>query len=177
MAKIKNETIDVIGADANNLRDIDISFPVGELSMVVGVSGSGKSSLLLNILARQGGKRLKSFLGVSQDHLAPPVGLAFVGRMPPTLHIGQRAFRASSRTTVGTSSSLLPCFGASSSNGPAPFPNIAVSPFCLLGLTAMPRGCCSISKARSISGQSPFHSPPATGWPWRSAYAPWAFPA
>jgi excinuclease ABC A subunit len=108
MAKIKNETIDVIGADANNLRDIDISFPVGELSMVVGVSGSGKSSLLLNILARQGGKRLKSFLGVSQDHLAPPVGLAFVGRMPPTLHIGQRAFRASSRTTVGTSSSLLP---------------------------------------------------------------------
>ncbi|MEZ6018439.1 MAG: hypothetical protein R3F49_25310 [Planctomycetota bacterium] len=32
---------------------------------------------------------------------------AFVGRMPPTLHLGQRAFRASSRTTVGTSSGLL----------------------------------------------------------------------
>jgi excinuclease ABC A subunit len=108
MAKMKKETIDVIGADANNLRDLDISFPVGELSMVVGVSGSGKTSLLLNILARQGGKRLKSFLGVSQDHLDPPMSLAFVGRMPPTLHIGQRAFRASSRTTVGTSSSLLP---------------------------------------------------------------------
>jgi excinuclease UvrABC ATPase subunit len=108
MAKMKKETIDVIGADASNLRDLDISFPVGELSMVVGVSGSGKTSLLLNILARQGGKRLKSFLGVSQDHLDPPMSLAFVGRMPPTLHIGQRAFRASSRTTVGTSSSLLP---------------------------------------------------------------------
>ncbi|MDX7834286.1 ATP-binding cassette domain-containing protein [Aeromonas caviae] len=108
MAKMKKETIDVVGADANNLRDLDISFPVGEMSMVVGVSGSGKTSLLQNILARQGAKRLKSFLGVSQDHLAPPMDLAFVGRMPPTLHIGQRAFRASSRTTVGTSSSLLP---------------------------------------------------------------------
>ncbi|MBL3832092.1 hypothetical protein EGU81_26405 [Pseudomonas syringae pv. theae] len=81
MAKMKKETIDVIGADANNLRDLDISFPVGELSMVVGVSGSGKTSLLLNILARQGGKRLKSFLGVSQDHLDPPMSLAFVGRI------------------------------------------------------------------------------------------------
>ncbi|WEZ86637.1 ATP-binding cassette domain-containing protein [Pseudomonas sp. NyZ480] len=108
MARMKNDTIDVVGADANNLRDLNISFPVAEVSMVVGVSGSGKTSLLLHTLAREGGKRLRSFLGVNQDHLAPPMSRAFVGRMPPTLHIGQRAFRASSRTTVGTSSSLLP---------------------------------------------------------------------
>lgn len=108
MARIKPELIDVVGANANNLRDIDLSFPIGEVSMVVGVSGSGKTSLLLDTLAREGGMRLKSFLGISQDHLSPPSSDAFVGRMPPTLHIGQRAFRGSSRTTVGTSSNLLP---------------------------------------------------------------------
>ncbi|EAA3799327.1 hypothetical protein DOQ73_24045, partial [Salmonella enterica subsp. enterica] len=108
MARIKPETIDVVGANANNLRDLDLSFPIGEVSMVVGVSGSGKTSLLLDTLAREGGGRLRSFLGINQDHLSPPNSNAFVGRMPPTVHIGQRAFRGSSRTTVGTSSNLLP---------------------------------------------------------------------
>lgn len=107
MARAKLENIEIVGANANNLRDVDISFPVGGVSMVVGVSGSGKSSLLANTLAREGNIRLRTFLGVSQDHLDAPTSGAFVGRMPPTLHLGQRAFRASSRTTVGTSSGLL----------------------------------------------------------------------
>lgn len=108
MARMKSGAIDVVGANANNLQDLDVSFPVAGVSLVAGVSGSGKTSLLLNTLACEGGKRLKSFLGVSQDHLGPPASRAFIGQMPPTLHIGQRAFRASSRTTVGTSSGLLP---------------------------------------------------------------------
>lgn len=107
MARVDTESIEVIGANANNLRDVDVSFPVGGVSMVVGVSGSGKSSLLANTLAREGNMRLRTFLGVGQDHLDPPMSSAFVGRMPPTLHLGQRAFRASSRTTVGTSSGQL----------------------------------------------------------------------
>jgi len=107
MARVDFESIEVVGANANNLRDVDVSFPIGGVSMVVGVSGSGKSSLLANTLAREGNLRLQTFLGVGQDHLDPPMSGAFVGRMPPTLHLGQRAFRASSRTTVGTSSGLL----------------------------------------------------------------------
>jgi excinuclease ABC A subunit len=107
MVRVDPESIEVVGANANNLRDVDVSFPVGGVSMVVGVSGSGKSSLLGNTLAREGNLRLRTFLGVGQDHLDPPMSSAFVGRMPPTLHLGQRAFRASSRTTVGTSSGLL----------------------------------------------------------------------
>ncbi len=107
MAQIEPETIEVVGANANNLQDVDVSFPVGGVSMVVGVSGSGKSSLLANTLAREGNLRLRIFLGVGQDHLDLPMSNAFVGRMPPTLHLGQRAFRASSRTTVGTASGLL----------------------------------------------------------------------
>jgi excinuclease ABC A subunit len=107
MEHLKPDTIEVIGADANNLRNVDVHFPIGGISMVVGMSGSGKSSLLKDVLATEGNQRLKDFLGVGQNHLDPPLNHAFVGALPATIHVGQRAFRASSRTTVGTASGLL----------------------------------------------------------------------
>jgi excinuclease ABC subunit A len=42
--------ITVVGARQNNLRDVDVGFPVGLFSVVTGVSGSGKSSLVEEIL-------------------------------------------------------------------------------------------------------------------------------
>jgi excinuclease UvrABC ATPase subunit len=35
------DTIDIIGASANNLRDVDVHFPLRAATLVVGVSGSG----------------------------------------------------------------------------------------------------------------------------------------
>lgn len=99
--------INIIGADANNLCDVDVDFPLGRISMIVGVSGSGKSSLLKDVLAKEGNQRLKDFLGISQNHLSPPMSKAYIGALPATIHVGQGSFRASSRTTVATSSSLL----------------------------------------------------------------------
>ena len=43
--------ISISGASANNLRGVDVRFPVGRLSVVSGVSGSGKSSLVHEVLA------------------------------------------------------------------------------------------------------------------------------
>ncbi len=45
-----NESIKVVGASANNLKGIDVEFPLGKLVCVTGVSGSGKSSLVNDIL-------------------------------------------------------------------------------------------------------------------------------
>ncbi len=45
-------SIEVVGATHNNLRDIDVSFPLGRLVLVTGVSGSGKSSLVSEVLHR-----------------------------------------------------------------------------------------------------------------------------
>ena len=46
----RDETITVVGARENNLKNIDVSFPLGKFTAVTGVSGSGKSSLVQQIL-------------------------------------------------------------------------------------------------------------------------------
>jgi len=48
----RDETITVMGASENNLKNIDVSFPLGKFTAVTGVSGSGKSSLVGQILNR-----------------------------------------------------------------------------------------------------------------------------
>ena len=50
-------TIDVHGARVHNLKDVDVSVPLGELVGVAGVSGSGKSSLALGVLYAEGSRR------------------------------------------------------------------------------------------------------------------------
>ncbi len=44
------DSIRIVGATLNNLRKIDVAFPIGRLSVVTGVSGSGKSSLARDVL-------------------------------------------------------------------------------------------------------------------------------
>ncbi len=44
------EYIEIIGARENNLKGIDVKFPLNVLTVITGVSGSGKSSLVRNIL-------------------------------------------------------------------------------------------------------------------------------
>ena len=99
--------IEIVGARTNNLRSVDISLPLRKATMVVGVSGSGKSSLLADTLAAEANVRMRRFLGVHQPHLGDEDVPAFVGPVPACVHFSQGAFRASRRTTVATSSGLL----------------------------------------------------------------------
>ena len=104
---LNSTSIDVIGADANNLKNVDISFPLNQISVVTGVSGSGKSSLLSDTLAAEGSRRTQTFLGMSQRDLERDDVSAFIGALPPTILVGQRGFRPSVRTTVGTATGFL----------------------------------------------------------------------
>lgn len=99
--------IDVVGADANNLKNVDVTFPLNRISVVTGVSGSGKSSLLADTLAAEGSRRMRIFLGTSQQELERDDVRAFIAALPPTILVGQRGFRPNVRTTVGTATGFL----------------------------------------------------------------------
>jgi excinuclease ABC A subunit len=99
--------IEIIGARTNNLKSVDVALPLRKATMMVGVSGSGKSSLLADTLATESNARMRRFLDVHQDHLSNDDVPAFLGPLPASIHFSQGAFRASVRTTVATSSGLL----------------------------------------------------------------------
>lgn len=103
----RSSSIEIIGADANNLKTVDVTFPLNRISVVTGVSGSGKSSLLSDTLAAEGSRRMRTYLGMSQQELERDDVKAFIGALPPTILVGQRGFRPSVRTTVGTASGFL----------------------------------------------------------------------
>ncbi|WP_099204914.1 excinuclease ABC subunit UvrA [Scatolibacter rhodanostii] len=63
-------TIEIVGADQNNLHHVDVSIPLGEFVCVTGVSGSGKSSLINEILYKKLAADLngaKTFAGKHED--------------------------------------------------------------------------------------------------------------
>ncbi len=53
--------IEIVGARTNNLQSIDINLPLRQATMIVGVSGSGKSSLLADTVATEANGRMRRF--------------------------------------------------------------------------------------------------------------------
>jgi excinuclease ABC subunit A len=86
------KVLTIRGASENNLRDVDVSIPLGTLTCVTGVSGSGKSSLVNEILFKRLGaelNRMKCRPGKHRDmegieHLDKVVGIdqSPIGRTP-----------------------------------------------------------------------------------------------
>ena len=98
-------SIRILGARQNNLTGLDLEIPLGELVVVTGVSGSGKSSLAFDTLYAEGQRRyIESFSAYARQFLErmdrPAVDR--IEGIPPAVAIDQTDPVRSSRSTVGT---------------------------------------------------------------------------
>jgi excinuclease ABC subunit A len=102
--------IEVRGARHNNLQDVDVDVPLWRTVAVVGVSGSGKTSLAIGTLYAEGLQRfLESLSTYSRRRLtqAQRPDVDRIGHLPPALALRQRPPVPGPRSTVGTMSEVL----------------------------------------------------------------------
>lgn len=103
-------TLRLRGAREHTLRDVDLDLPHGEWVAVTGVSGSGKSSLVFDVLVREGQRRFLGSLSPKARQLYGKLGRAALDELsglPAPLAVGQHTAAESERSTVGTITGAL----------------------------------------------------------------------
>src|SRR5882672_11062659 len=105
----RHHAIRIRGARQNNLKNLDLDLPTGELVVVTGVSGSGKSSLVFDTLYAEGQRRyVETFSPYARqflDRMDKPA-VDRVDGIPPAIAIDQTNPVRTSRSTVGTMTEL-----------------------------------------------------------------------
>ncbi|MBW7931207.1 MAG: excinuclease ABC subunit UvrA [Gammaproteobacteria bacterium] len=101
--------ITVRGASQNNLQQVDVDLPLGQLVVITGVSGSGKSSLAFDTIYAEGQRRyVETFSPYARqflDRMDKPQVERIEG-IPPAIAIDQTNPVRTSRSTVGTMTEL-----------------------------------------------------------------------
>lgn len=110
---IKNKQIVVKGARVHNLKNINVKIPHGKITVVTGLSGSGKSSLAFDTIFAEGQRRyvesLSSYTRHFFDNLAKP-DVDQIDGLVPALSVDQKTAARTPRSTVATISELYDYF-------------------------------------------------------------------
>ncbi len=104
-----NDKIEVFGAKVHNLKNIDIEIPHNSLTVITGLSGSGKSSLAFDTIFAEGQRRyLETFSTYARNFLGgmerPDVDK--ITGLGPVISIEQKTTNKNPRSTVGTSTEI-----------------------------------------------------------------------
>ena len=112
--KMKNETkargsIDVMGARVHNLKNIDVTIPHNTLSVITGLSGSGKSSLAFDTIFAEGQRRyIETFSAYARNMMGtlerPDVDK--IEGLNPVISIEQKTVNKNPRSTIGTTTEI-----------------------------------------------------------------------
>lgn len=106
----RNRTIRLTGVKQNNLKNVSVEFPARQLSVVTGLSGSGKSSLVFDTLYAEGQRRyVESLSTYTRQFLEkmPKPDLESIQNIPPAIALEQKNHVLNSRSTVGTQTELV----------------------------------------------------------------------
>ena len=98
-------TIGVQGARVHNLKDISVEIPRDSLTVVTGLSGSGKSSLAFDTIYAEGQRRYMESLSSYAKRFVAQVAkpdVDFVYGLSPVISIEQKTLTSNPRSTVGT---------------------------------------------------------------------------
>ena len=105
----QDEKINVYGARVHNLKDIDVEIPRGSLTVITGLSGSGKSSLAFDTIFAEGQRRyIETFSAYARNFLGgmerPDVDK--ITGLSPVISIEQKTTNKNPRSTVGTTTEV-----------------------------------------------------------------------
>lgn len=106
---MSKQRIELKGVRVHNLKNIDLDIKLGQLVVITGVSGSGKSSLAFDTLYAEGQRRyvesLSSYARQFLGRLNKPE-CDYIKGIPPAVAIEQKVNTSNPRSTVGTSTEL-----------------------------------------------------------------------
>jgi len=99
------KAIKIQGARTHNLKNVSCSFPTRKITVVTGVSGSGKSSLVFDTLYAEGQRRyvqsLSTYARLFLEQMERP-DVDSIGDIPPAIALEQKNAIRNARSTVGT---------------------------------------------------------------------------
>ena len=109
MEREENGKIEVFGARVHNLKNIDVEIPHDSLTVITGLSGSGKSSLAFDTIFAEGQRRyLETFSTYARNFLGgmerPDVDK--ITGLSPVISIEQKTTNKNPRSTVGTTTEI-----------------------------------------------------------------------
>lgn len=94
----EDRLIKVVGARENNLKNIDVTFPLGTFTSVTGVSGSGKSSLVNDVLYEVLANKLNGAKGVAGKHTR----IEGLDQLDKVVHVDQNPIGRTPRSNPAT---------------------------------------------------------------------------